>query len=129
MRIYYAVTCYRTERILSDLKSLDCKEKIYRKAKLHLWRGNLDTGLTYTNKRYRRSLVVVGLSSSPAQFLNSFEHELRHLVDDIIDACGVDAHGEEVAYLTGDLNALLFDDVHSFICCSHNCKCKNDGEH
>ncbi len=129
VRIYYAVTCYRTERILSDLKSLDCKEKIYRKAKLHLWRGNLDTGLTYTNKRYRRSLVVVGLSSSPAQFLNSFEHELRHLVDDIIDACGVDAHGEEVAYLTGDLNALLFDDVHSFICCSQNCKCKNDGEH
>lgn len=129
MRIYYAVTCYRTERILSDLKSLDCKEKIYRKAKLHLWRGNLDTGLTYTNKRYRRSLVVVGLSSSPAQFLNSFEHELRHLIDDITDACGVDAHGEEVAYLTGDLNALLFDDVHSFICCSHNCKCKNDGEH
>lgn len=129
VRIYYAVTCYRTERILSDLKSLDCKEMIYRKAKMHLRRGDLDTGLTYTNKRYRRSVVVVGISSSPAQFINSLEHELRHLVDDISDACGVDTHGEEVAYLTGDLNALLFDDIHAFICCSHNCKCKNNGKH
>lgn len=127
VRIYYAVTCYRTERILSDLNSLECNEAIYRKAKLHLRRGDLDTGLTYTNKRYRRSIVVVGISSSPAQFLNSLEHELRHLVDDISDACGVDTHGEEVAYLTGDLNALLFDDIHSFVCCSHNCKCKAHG--
>lgn len=127
VRIYYAVTYYRTERILSDLNSIDCNEAIYRKAKLHLRRGDLDTGFTYTNKRYRRSIVVVGISSSPAQFINSLEHELRHLVDDISDACGVDTHGEEVAYLTGDLNALLFDDIHSFVCCSHNCKCKAHG--
>lgn len=127
VRIYYAVTCYHTNRILHDLESLDCNKEIYRKAKRHLIRGDLDTGLTYTNKQSRKSLVVVGLSSSQAQFLNSFEHELRHLVDDITEACGADTNGEEVAYLTGDLNALLFEDVHSFICCSHNCKCNRHG--
>lgn len=71
--------------------------------------------------------MVIGLTSSKAQFLNSFEHEMRHLVDDISKACGLDGEGESVAYLTGDLNALLFEDLHSFICCSHTCKIKNHG--
>lgn len=56
------------------------------------------------------------------QFLNSFEHELRHLVDDIADVLDIGIKGEDVAYLTGDLNALLFEDIHPFICCSGECK-------
>ena len=29
--------------------------------------------------------------------------------------------GEEVAYLTGDVNSLLWADVHDFVCCKCNC--------
>ena len=59
------------------------------------------------------------------QFLNSFEHELRHLVDDISGALDISMKGEAVAYLTGDLNSLLFEDIHPFICCSGKCKNRN----
>lgn len=61
------------------------------------------------------------LHSSHAEFLNSFEHELRHLVDDIAETFGLDMGGEQVAYLTGDLNSLLWKDIHEFMCC---CNCK-----
>lgn len=122
VRIYFAVTCYHSDRILKDLDCLDCSDEIYFRAKWHLRKGNLNTGLTYSNTRARESVMVVGLSSTMGQFLNSFEHELRHLVDDIAGALNIAIKGEDVAYLTGDLNALLFEDIHPFICCSGNCK-------
>ncbi len=82
----------------------------------------MDTGFTYSNKDRQSTIMVIGLYSSPAQFLNSFEHELRHLVDDIAETFNLDSHGEEVAYLTGDLNSALWEDIHKFVCCKCNCK-------
>ena len=73
----------------------------------NLLRADMDSGFTYSNKTMRRSVVVVGLATSQAQFLNSFEHELRHLCDDIAAASGMPMQGEEVAYLTGDVNSLV----------------------
>ena len=71
----------------------------------------------------RRTVMIVGLASSPAEFLNSFEHELRHLVDDIASTHSMDMAGEEVAYLTGDINTALWSDIHRFTCC----KCDKHG--
>lgn len=123
VRIYYAVTCYHSSQILDYLCELNCPENIYSRAEKHLLRGDLNTGFTFSNKRIRGSVMVVGLSSSPSEFLNSFEHEVRHLVDDIADAYDISHNGEEVAYLVGDINSLLWDDVHDFVCCTHKCKC------
>lgn len=127
VRIYFSVTCYHTDRILDDLDYLNCSDEIYNRAQRHLRRGNLNTGLTYSNARARKSVMVVGLSSTMGQFLNSFEHELRHLIDDIAGSLDIAIKGEDVAYLTGDMNALLFEDIHPFICCSENCKNINYG--
>ncbi len=80
-------------------------------------KADMDSGFTYSNKTRRRSVVVVGLASSQAQFLNSFEHELRHLCDDIAVASAMPMQGEEVAYLTGQINTMLWKDIHQFICC------------
>ena len=43
-------------------------------------------------------------------------HELEQS-DDIAVASGMDMQGEQVAYLTGDLNAELWPEIHQFICC------------
>lgn len=74
----------------------------------NLEKADMDSGFTYSNKTRRRSVVVVGLASSQAQFLNSFEHELRHLCDDIAVASAMPMQGEEVAYLTGQINTMLW---------------------
>lgn len=91
----------------------------------NLERADMDSGFTYSNKDMRRSVVVVGLATSQAQFLNSFEHELRHLCDDIASASQMQMQGEEVAYLTGDINTALWKDIHRFVCC--RCRCNHDG--
>lgn len=121
--MYFAVTAYHIDDIVHSLEEIYCPDDILLQAKEHLAKGKLDTGLTYSNKALRKSVMVVGLTSSPAQFLNSFEHELRHLVDDIADTDDMPLAGEAVAYLTGDLNSDLWPTIHEFICCTHNCRC------
>ena len=120
--IFYAVTCYHIEAITNALEAAQCPENIKERVYGNLKKSDMDTGFTYSNKRLKRTVMVIGLASSPAQFLNSFEHELRHLVDDIAERFGLDMGGEEVAYLTGDINSVLWDDIHKFICCKCNCK-------
>lgn len=66
--------------------------------------------------------MVIGLTSSPAEFLNSLQHELRHFVDDVAMTVNVDLSGEKVAYLTGDINLYLWDDIHEFLCCCNKNK-------
>ena len=103
------------------MNQIECPGTILERVRGNLLRADMDSGFTYSNKTMRRSVVVVGLATSQAQFLNSFEHELRHLCDDIAAASGMPMQGEEVAYLTGDVNSLLWADVHDFVCCKCNC--------
>lgn len=117
VRLYLAVTDYYIDDILESLASIYCPHKIMRRAAEKMAARRLDTGFTYSNERLRQSVMVVGLTSSPAEFLDSFEHELRHLVDDIAKADGLQLAGEDVAYLTGDTNRTLWPIVHNFICC------------
>lgn len=121
LHIFYAVTCYHVEDILLALTDIECPETIMERVRKNLNACDMDSGFTYSNKRLRHTVMVIGLSSSQAQFLNSFEHELRHLVDDIAETLGLNMGGEEVAYLTGDLNSVLWKDIHRFICCKCNC--------
>lgn len=123
VRFYFAVHGYHTRSILSSLEEIECPGTVLERVRGNLLRADMDSGFTYSNKTMHRSVVVVGLATSQAQFLNSFEHELRHLCDDIAAASGMPMQGEEVAYLTGDLNAELWPEIHQFICC----KCKNYG--
>ena len=121
VRFYFAVHGYHTRSILSSLEEIECPGTVLERVRGNLLRADMDSGFTYSNKTMRRSVVVVGLATSQAQFLNSFEHELRHLCDDIAAASGMLMQGEEVAYLTGDVNSLLWADIHDFVCCKCNC--------
>ena len=60
--------------------------------------------------------MVVGLTSSPAEFLNSFDHERKHLEAHIAQAYDIYPYGEEIAYLSGDIAQMLVEDVQLFIC-------------
>lgn len=124
--IYYAVTCYWTEKIVYKLKQLGAGPKVLISAYKNLSSCELDKGLTYSNNHSRESIVVIGLTSNKAEFLDSFTHELRHLVNHICDAYGIDLYGEESCYLTGDTAKQLFPDIERFMCDCHNpikCNC------
>lgn len=118
--IFYAVSCYHTDIIMEALTSVEAPEKIMNRVYENLTKCSMDTGFTYSAKSQRATIMVIGLHSSPAQFLNSLEHELRHLIDDIADYHDLDMGGEEVAYLTGDINEMIVEDIQHFIC---QCRC------
>lgn len=119
LNIYYAVTQYHAVHIMNDLVRVHCPERIMKRVHTNLKRKTMDTGFTYSNKQLRETVMVIGLHSSPSEFLNSLEHELRHLIDDICSASGIAPRGEEVAYLTGDINQLITPDIQLFMCNCH----------
>lgn len=85
-------------------------------ARKNLTSGNLDTGLTYSNISGRNTVMVISLTSSPAEFLNSWLHEMRHLSRHIEQACAISPYGEEAAYLAGEIGQRMFPVAKRFIC-------------
>lgn len=73
--------------------------------------GRYNRGFTFNNPDLKRSVVVVGPTTSGKQFQNSFTHELRHLADGIAKYIGVDLDSETPAYITGDTAMELADVV------------------
>ncbi len=117
VRAYFAVSKYNTQEIIRDLLSIECPKNILTSVENNLRNYKIDTGFTYSNRMRRQTVMVVGLTSHPSEFLNSYEHELRHLVDDVASTVHIPLAGEGVAYLTGNINRLLWEDIHDFVCC------------
>ena len=122
VRIYYAVTAYWTDDIIRDLISIGCHGSELRRAYRSLISGNLDTGLTYSNRRTHESVMVIGLTSSAAQFQNSLDHEKGHLVKHISLAFGLDPYGEQQQYLSGEIGQRMFPVARRFLC--EHCRSK-----
>ena len=116
VRVYYAVTTYWTERIAGDMWRIGCRGESLRKAYRNLEAGHLNTGLTYSNFQTCETVMVISLTSSPEEFLNSWEHEKKHLARHIEQAYGIDPFGEEAAYLEGTIAQKMFPVAKHFIC-------------
>lgn len=65
--------------------------------------------------------VVIGPTTSAAQFQNTLVHEIHHLAVAVADSLGVDLEGETPAYLAGDSAMSLAD-----IICRLGCDCRRD---
>lgn len=119
VNIFYHVTCYRIDEIMDCLEEIDCPPEEMRISYDNLVSCRLNTGVTYSNYSLRESVIVISKTSSPEEFVNSFKHETRHLEDHIALALGMEAGGEEVAYLSGYLGKILAGDLKLFICDCH----------
>ena len=116
MRAYYAVTTYRTDDILKDFSEAGCKGIQLKRAYNSLKRNALDTGITYSNFGKRETVMVISLTSTPAEFLNSWTHEMQHLCRHVAQAFGINPYGEEAAYLAGDVAQKMFPVARKLLC-------------
>nr|DAU87702.1 MAG TPA: hypothetical protein [Caudoviricetes sp.] len=116
VRVYYAVTTYWTERIMKDLYDCGCRGDSLKQAYRNLTEGNLNTGLTYSSFRGHETVMVISLTSTPAQFQNSLDHEKGHLCRHISQAFGIDPYGEEAQYLSGYVGQKMFPVAKKFLC-------------
>lgn len=121
VNIYIAVHQYHKDEILDKMRSLGASDNNINDAYINLSSGQLNTGLTFTNPQKRESVLVIALTSSSREFMNSFTHEIRHLEQHIANACGIDENSEEACYLSGDLAYRMFPFCKDFLCeCCRN---------
>lgn len=124
VEVYYAVDCYYTDEIMGRLYDIGCRGDDLQTAYENLSAGKLDTGLTYSNYGTRQTVMVIGITSSAAQFQNSYDHERKHLEAHIAAALGIDPWGEEICYLSGEIGQLMFEKARLMLCDCDCCKHK-----
>lgn len=114
--VYYAVDTYYADEILYELESIGCSWSELVKAEDLLRSGQYNTGITYSNFKYRCSVVVIGLTTSAEEFQNTFDHEKGHLAMHISVALRIKTYGEEYQYLTGMIGQSMFKIAKKFLC-------------
>ena len=108
----------RRELVLQSLFDLGAPEDKIEQAASLLSDSVVNSGFTFSNPRIRKSIVVVGPTTSGREFQNTFVHELRHVVNDIARSKGIELDGEVPSYISG--GAVM--DLAEVVCelgCSH----------
>ena len=123
--VYYAVDTLYMDDILGELEEIGCTEKKLDEIAESLLKQRYNTGLTYSNLKGRCSVIVIGLTSSPAEFQNTFDHEKGHLAMHICERDGIDPFSEEYQYLTGEIGRAMFPVAKNFLCV--HCRVKLKG--
>ncbi len=113
---YYIVTKPHAEEILDNLIAIGCRGGDLRTAHLNLYSGKLDTGLTYSNKETRETVLVFAKTSCAREFQQSYQHETGHIKDHIAQAFGINPHGEEIQYIGDDIVEATWDIAHELLC-------------
>ena len=113
---YFSKGAYWLDEIVGRLRECKAPRPIMERAQRSMDDNFPNTGFTYSNLKLRRSIVVIGRTSSGAEFISSFCHELWHLVADIASANGTHLNGETVAYLAGDIAHNLSPSICSLSC-------------
>ena len=100
--------CTDVPNILKELERIECPDCYMYEATENLDTCKDNLGLAYSNKRLRKSVIVVGKTSSHAELLNTTTHEFYHLVTHISET--FDIEDDEIkANLMGDLCMVVFN--------------------
>ena len=116
VKVFYVVDLIPIDYIIEELYELGCNERDVQSAIDVLDNGDDNRGITFSNDKQRASIIVIGETSCPAQFSNSFDHEKLHLVMHIARVNDIDPFGEELAYLAGEIGFQTFPIAKRFLC-------------
>lgn len=94
--------------ILEALRQCGISTKSFYEAQKMLISGSPNEGLTYNNLREQSSVVVIGHVSDVWEWIDTVEHEGRHLIQGICNAYHINPNSEEAAYLEGRLFKQVF---------------------
>ena len=115
----FSIDKYDIEGVLGCLYDAGAPSYVMDEAEDLMRNCDYDCGFTYSrpqqyrfiNSRRHRAVVLIGPTSSGAEFLDTFVHELHHLAVAIASELGVDLEGETPAYIAGDSARELADVV------------------
>lgn len=107
----FAPDGYDDNAILDMLYDLDASDYILVKVGKKLRENRPNEGFTYANSVMKEALVVIGPTTSGAEFQDTFSHEIHHLAVAIAKSLGIDLESETPAYVSGDSTRELADVV------------------
>lgn len=96
--------------IAERLENMRCSRSIIEQAVERLTEYE-NSGFTYSNPEYHKSIVVVGQCDSAKELVNTYNHEKNHVEMKICEEYGIDPYSEQAAYLSGELSKLLFIEI------------------
>lgn len=109
---------YDIEGTLACMRECGAGRYALRQAEELMERGDYNCGFTFANPERMRAVVVIGPTTSGAEFVDTLVHEVHHLAVAIASNLGLDLEGEGPAYLSGD-TLREFADVVCQMGCSH----------
>lgn len=116
VKAFYVVDNTPIDYILDELSRIGCSKADLDAAELLLDNKSKDKGLTYSNLKDRESIVIIGETSCPAEFQNTYDHEKIHLAMHIGKYFDINPYSEELAYLVGDIGMEMFPIAKKFLC-------------
>ena len=116
VRVFYVVDLIPIDFIIEELYGIGCNDEDINSAIDVLGSGENNRGITFSNDKNRESIIVVGETTCPAQFSNSFDHEKLHLAMHIARVNDINPFSEELAYLAGEIGFQTFPIAKRFLC-------------
>lgn len=116
IKVFYAVDTYYSKEILNELLNYNPTVKEYNTVMDLMHNYEYNIGFTFTDTGNKQSLVIIGLTTSPSEFQNTFDHEKGHLAMHIADYYNIDCHSESFQYLVGEIGKKLFPVAKKFLC-------------
>lgn len=116
MDFVFATKRYDVEGILSCLNEAGAPGWVMDDAESLMSAGRYNAGFTYANPEIHRAVVVVGPTTSGAEYIDTLTHEIHHLAVAIAAELGMDLESETPAYLAGDAMREFADVVCRFGC-------------
>ena len=114
--VYYDVTHKDAIEIVTKLQEIKLPKSYITSAYTMLVSNKLNQGLTETNSKLKKSIVVFTKTTNASQFVNSFVHEIGHLSNHIARTYNLNLNGEEVQYIAGDIAQQMFKRCHTLMC-------------
>jgi hypothetical protein len=112
--VFYVVESTPIDLIISELSKIGCEDTDEVEA---LFSNDAENkGYTHSNLSRRKSIIVIGPTTCPAQFAHSYDHEKHHLAIHIAKEDNIDPFGEELAYLVGEIGFNMFQVAKKFLC-------------
>lgn len=108
----FCIDEYDINRITDIMKETGASADIIDSAIRLMLSDKMNTGFTYTDATDLVAIVVVGPSSSGAEFIDTLVHEIHHLAVAIASNLGINLDEETPAYISGDLAR----DMAEYIC-------------
>lgn len=123
---FFAEEGYDMEPVVYCLLDAGASDDIVSDAVDLMERCRYDCGFTfsrqsdyyYINHDNHRAVMMIGPTSSGAEFIDTFVHEIHHLAVAIASELGADLEGETPAYLAGD-TAREFAEIFCEFGCGH----------